>query len=162
MTTVDINSLAPMSIMAAGAVTSIGMSLAATNAAIRAGLDNFQETAFVNLNEPVIGAAIQFSKHPNLPDPEMRGHERLASFLHLAIEECFLTAGIALPCKHSIPILLVLGESERYGRTNDLVISCQNAYGSLLSGSNKTPFYRAEIGCVGAIDALQEIGRAHV
>jgi 3-oxoacyl-[acyl-carrier-protein] synthase I len=155
VTTAETNSLAPMSIIAAGAVTSVGMSLAATEAAIRAGLDNFQETAFVNLNDPVIGAPIQYTQHPGLPDPEMRGHERLASFLRLAIEECLVNAGIALPCKYSIPILLVLGEAERYGRTDELVISCQHAYGSLLSGSDKTPFYRAEIGCVGTIDALQ-------
>lgn len=154
MAIVEINNLAPMSVVSAGAVTSVGMSLAATDAAIRAGLDNFQETAFVNLNEPVIGAAIQFTKHPNLPDPTMRGHERLASFLYLAIEECFLNAGVPVPCPYLIPILLVLGEAERYGRTDDLVACCQNAYASLLSGSNKTPFYRAEIGCVGTIDAL--------
>lgn len=145
----------PMNIISAGAVTSVGMSLATTNAAIHAGLDNFQDTAFMNMGSPVIGAAIQYNAHPTLPNPTMRGHERLAAFVRMAIEECLLNAGINLPCQYPIPILLVLGEAERYGRTDELVTYCQQAYAALLSSAHQTPFYRAEVGCVGVIEALQ-------
>ena len=52
-------SQSPIALIGAGAVTSLGASLTATMPALRAELDNFQDTHFLDShNEPVIGAKI--------------------------------------------------------------------------------------------------------
>lgn len=147
--------LPPMQVYSAGVVTSIGMSLDASYAALNAGLDNFQETSFANRGVPVIGAAIEPSAHPAIAKPNARGHERLANFVRMAIEECLINANLEVPCALKVPILLVLGETDRYGRSDKLASACQSAYASLLKNASQTPFFKAEVGSVGTLEALK-------
>ncbi|MCF5685749.1 hypothetical protein [Pseudomonas sp. PA-1-3F] len=83
----------PLQLLAAGAVTSVGMSLSTSAAAIRASLDNFQDTHFFDAQgNSLRGARIP---HPAQDDDTLAGgHERLAGLLDMAIEECLHVAGL--------------------------------------------------------------------
>jgi 3-oxoacyl-[acyl-carrier-protein] synthase I len=91
-----------LAIVAAGAVTSVGLSAASTCAAIRSALDNFQETHFVDeRGEPLLGAAIpddalefpanlppQVQEQLNDPATQVGGNLKLATLFTRAAQDC--------------------------------------------------------------------------
>lgn len=81
-----------IALVSAGAVSSLGMCLASTAAAIRAGLDNFHDTDFFAEGDPILGARIP-SNGDSDPDGLVRGGiDEYTSWAYQAIEECSLRA----------------------------------------------------------------------
>lgn len=97
---------AKVAICSAGAVTSLGQCLATSSAAIRAGLDRFQSTAFVDRQgQPITGAPADAPALETQPGQRVGGGQRLGHFLTLAAEECCQRARLALPLDRAIPVL---------------------------------------------------------
>jgi 3-oxoacyl-[acyl-carrier-protein] synthase I len=102
-----------LQIAGAGAATSVGLSLAASAAAIRAAVDNFQETHFYDrFGEPLLGAAIPLPLPGDTDGSRTGGSTRFAAALSMAIEECLANAAVKLPLPASVPLLL-LGDDTR-------------------------------------------------
>ncbi|WP_263146693.1 hypothetical protein [Pseudomonas sp. RIT-PI-AD] len=94
----------PIFITSAGVCCAVGMSLAAADCALRAGMDHFQESEFfTHAGDPVRVA--------RLPDIERWGNERLAHWASLALSECLQEAA-DLELAHT-PVLLLAAERER-------------------------------------------------
>lgn len=96
---------APLYVLAAGACTAVGMSLAATDSALRAGMDHFRDSDFADRSHTPIRAA-------SLMDERLWGKRRLAQWAALAIADCLrgAPAGIDLT---QVPVLLLAAERER-------------------------------------------------
>lgn len=99
--------MTPLAIRASGMVTAVGLHSAAACAAIRCGLNNFQETRFMDSG----GEWIQGSE-VSLEQP-WRGITKLIKMVSPAIREC-LDAVNEPPAR--IPLLLCTAEEERPGR----------------------------------------------
>lgn len=86
-----------IAIVAAGAVTCVGLSAASTCAAIRAGLDGFEETHFVDqIGEPLLGAAVPdavLGLDSDAPGAILGGTGKLAAMFVRAATECVRAAG---------------------------------------------------------------------
>lgn len=101
----------PLAITATGMVTGVGLNTASTCAAIRAAIDNFQETRFMDSGgEWILGCEVA------LEEP-WRGTRKLAKMLAQAVKECVQQASADIS---STPLLLCLAESERPGRPDRL------------------------------------------
>jgi 3-oxoacyl-[acyl-carrier-protein] synthase-1 len=97
-------------ILAAGMVTGVGLSAAASCAAIRCGINRFEETRFVDrLGGWLVGSEVQL-------DEPCRGLTKLAKMAASAVRECL----DALPAKSradaSVPLLVSIAEEDRAGR----------------------------------------------
>jgi 3-oxoacyl-[acyl-carrier-protein] synthase-1 len=98
----------PVAIVNAGLVTSVGLSAAASCAAIRAGLTNHTETRFIDgSDEWIPGAQVVL-------DQPWCGREKLGQMLRLAIDECLEPFPDLRQRK--LPVLLCLAEQDRHGR----------------------------------------------
>jgi 3-oxoacyl-[acyl-carrier-protein] synthase-1 len=98
----------PLALIAAGMVTGVGLTAPASCAAIRCGLNNFDETRFMGAGgEWIIGSEVGL-------DAPWRGRTKLAKMAAHAIAEALG----ALPqfAQYSVPILLCVAEPERPGR----------------------------------------------
>lgn len=101
-----------LAILGCGLVTSVGMTAAATSAAIRAKITNPTETRFIDSS----GDWIQAHQVP-LEKP-WRGLTKLTKMAAMAIEEAML--GIQKRDWPSVPLLLCTAEAERHGRIDGL------------------------------------------
>ncbi len=98
----------PVSIIASGMVTSVGLNAPSTCAAIRCAIDNFSETRFMdNGGEWIIGAQVPLEQ-------PWRGLPKLVHMAAPAIRECLAHIGNVKP--EMIPLLLCVAEKERPGR----------------------------------------------
>ncbi|MFK1438022.1 hypothetical protein ACIU0H_30805 [Pseudomonas aeruginosa] len=132
----------PLHLLGAGAVTSVGMSLPASAAAVRAALDNFQDTHFFDARgNSLRGARIP---HP-VPAEEVLsgGHDRLASLLDMAIEECLHVAGARTRLPEHVTCLLLCPE-QRSSYHRGLAVTCLQR--SLAHYRPDTKPYYAHIG----------------
>ncbi|MDK2123363.1 hypothetical protein [Parachitinimonas caeni] len=102
--------LAPLSIAAAGLCCAVGHSLAAASAAIRAGMDHFQESQYVTQEGYRLLTA-------RLPDDTLWGKARLARWISLAIADCL--RGLAVLDTRQIPVIWLAPEQERAGYDAD-------------------------------------------
>jgi 3-oxoacyl-[acyl-carrier-protein] synthase I len=102
----------PLFILDAGLVTSVGLSTAATCAAIRAGVTNPTATRFMSPDGDLITA------HQVPLETPWRGPRKLLHLLVRAAEQCL--GGIDSASRQSIPVLLCLAERTRPGRQEDL------------------------------------------
>jgi 3-oxoacyl-[acyl-carrier-protein] synthase-1 len=147
----------PICIVSAGVVSSVGGSAASTCAAVRASLDNFCETHFVDeTGQPLLGAPVDGTLLGLADEADgMRqgGVKRLAAMFVRAAGECVRGAGGIDAARTA---LLVLGpEASRPGVTLKALMrcfaACQKAVGA--------PFHAASgitrIGSPGLADALQ-------
>ncbi len=99
---------APIAIQATGLVSSVGLDVRTSCAAIRAKLTNPSETRFVDpTGEWILGHAVP------LPQP-WRGLSKLAHMAASAIEECL--RGLPKTDWSELPLLLCLAEQDRPGR----------------------------------------------
>lgn len=134
----------PLAIVAAGMVTGVGLDAPASCAAIRAGLDNFQETRFVDAG----GEALLGCEVPLAPTGDKQ-----ATLLAMALEECAQAAGVAL---ETVPVLLCLSERERPGRADGhaehLLAQLQRELGRSLHAASAL----IQHGRVGAAVALRQ------
>lgn len=101
----------PLAITGTGMVTGVGLDAPASCAAIRCGIDNFQETRFMDSG----GQWIMGSEVP-LSQPG-RGKTKLIKMAAAAIEECLEGNTLIVPDK--TPLLLCLSEHDRIGRVVD-------------------------------------------
>jgi len=103
--------MTPVAILGAGMVTGVGLSAAASCAAIRVGLTGFVETRFMFDGEWLIGCPVSL-EHP------WRGREKALRMLSSAIGECLGSAlGLATD---DLPLLLCVAEPTRPGRLDGL------------------------------------------
>jgi len=102
----------PLSIVGSGMMTAVGLNAPSSCAAIRCGLNNFQETRFMDST----GEWIVASEVP-LETP-WRGPEKLGRMLASVINESFETDPGLTP--EETPIIFCFAERERPGRLDDL------------------------------------------
>src|SRR5215831_14109191 len=102
----------PVSVLASGMVTAVGLNAPSTCAAIRCAIDNFSETRFMdNGGEWIIGAQVPLEQL-------WRGLPKLVHMAAPAIRECLAHVGNVKP--EMIPLLLCVAEKERPGRLSGL------------------------------------------
>jgi 3-oxoacyl-[acyl-carrier-protein] synthase I len=102
----------PLAILAAGLVTSVGLTAAASCAAIRAKLSNPSETRFIDSSGAWIMA------HSVLLDQPWRGRSKLVKMAIMAIDECLMD--VPRNDWSHIPLLLCVAERTRPGRLNGI------------------------------------------
>ncbi len=146
-----------IAIIAAGAVTSVGLSAASTCAAIRASLDNFSETHFIDaMGEPLLGAMVPPSLL-NTPQEQdgstLGGTGKLAAMFVRAATECVSSGG---GIDASRTALLMIGpEASRPGFSMAKLKACFDACTAAIG----KPFHAAsritQIGSPGLAAALQ-------
>ncbi|MCD4721615.1 MAG: hypothetical protein K8S13_17395 [Desulfobacula sp.] len=101
-----------ISICASGMVTGVGLTAPSSCAAIRCGIDNFQETRFMdNSGDRIIGSSVPL-------DPSWRGGAKLVSLFAPAIRECM--NALKNEDFERIPLLLCIAEKDRPGRAEEL------------------------------------------
>src|SRR2546422_7826052 len=101
-----------LAVMASGMVTGVGLNAPASCAAIRCGIDNFQETRFMDSGgEWIIGSSVRLEK-------PWRGTEKLSKMLASVLQEC-LSSDSTLNLEE-IPIVFCLAEKDRPGRFAEL------------------------------------------
>lgn len=132
-----------------GLVCPVGYSAASAAAALRAGISAFAETAYRDANgEPIVGAAVE-ALHPDL-----KGRDRLAALLQLALDELAPGAAAPLPWGR-MPLILCTREAERPGaRLAGIVAELRCPDGSALAGP------RAVHVASGAASAVQAVALA--
>jgi|SRR5208283_3424806 len=98
----------PVSVIASGMVTAVGLNAPSACAAVRCAIDNFSETRFMDSGgEWIIGSQVPL-KQP------WRGLPKLVHMAVPAIQECLAHIKSARP--EMIPLLLCVAEKERPGR----------------------------------------------
>lgn len=102
----------PVAILSTGLVTSVGLSAAASCAAIRAKISNPTETRFIDSRGEWIMA------HQVPLAPPWRGRLRLVKMAAIAIGECM--GGADASAWRAVPMLLCLAEKDRPGRLADI------------------------------------------
>jgi 3-oxoacyl-[acyl-carrier-protein] synthase I len=146
----------PMHVIGAGAVTSVGNSLPATAAAVRAGLDNFRETDFKDCHgEPVIGAAMRLDGDST---DRVGGAAKLGKALAWAVEEAIASAGVASPLPETVP-LFFLGDQTRPAPLVEAAHLCHSACATMFSIPERLhlqAFTGGEVGCVDALLSARE------
>jgi 3-oxoacyl-[acyl-carrier-protein] synthase I len=94
----------PLAVVGAGMCCALGYHLAAACCALRAEMDHFQESAFVDsANAPLVVA--------QLPFDQLGGAERLAFIVHQAVMDCARDAGNIYP--KSTALILLAAEEGR-------------------------------------------------
>jgi 3-oxoacyl-[acyl-carrier-protein] synthase-1 len=102
----------PLAVLRTGLVTSVGLSAAASCAAVRAKISNPTETRFIDTGgEWILGHSVPL-------EMPWRGLTKLAKMAAMAIEDCL--RDIPRQVWSSIPLLLCVAEMERPGRYDDL------------------------------------------
>ena len=101
----------PIAIVASGLVTGVGLDAPSSCAAIRAAIDNFEETRFMDAGGEWIQGCEVLLEQP------WRGTRKLAKMLSMALRECAEDGAVELA---NTPIILCLAEMERPGRLDEL------------------------------------------
>lgn len=98
----------PLAVLGIGLVSGVGLTGEESCAAIRCGINNFQETRFIGSGGAwLVGSAVQLTT-------PWRGLTKLAMMAATAVEECFAAAPDEKP--ERIPVLACIAEPERPGR----------------------------------------------
>lgn len=142
----------PLTLLAAGMVTAVGLNAPAACAAIRCGLNNFAETRFMDSGgEWIVGSSVPLEK-------PWRGRTKLLHLTTPAIRECLDSTRNVPPEK--IPLFLCVAEKDRPGRLagldDQLLEEVQDALGvrfHLLSAVIAG-------GRVGGVEAVQKAWKA--
>ena len=101
-----------LSIMGSGMISGVGLNAPASCVAIRCGIDNIQETPFMDSGgEWIMGSSVPLEK-------PWRGTKKLSKMLASALRECI--AGDFQLGLEEIPVLICLAENDRPGRLADL------------------------------------------
>ena len=91
-----------LAILGSGMVSGVGLNAPASCAAIRCGIDNFQETRFMDsAGEWIMGSSVPLER-------QWRGAKKLSKMLVLAIRECLLSDSSLIFEK--TPLLICLAE----------------------------------------------------
>lgn len=135
-----------LAVQSVGMVTGLGLNAPTTSAAMFSGLDNFQETRYMD-------QAGEWALGSQVPLEGERGLGKLGILLHRAVSECLQSQSQAL--NTPLPLLLCLAERERPARIADL----DNKIIPALQKRLQLPFHRDSVtiadGKVGGITALE-------
>jgi 3-oxoacyl-[acyl-carrier-protein] synthase-1 len=102
----------PLTIVGSGMVTGVGLNAPSSCAAIRCGINNFQETRFMDSSgEWIVGSEVPFEE-------PWRGTEKLGRMLAAVVAESFETDPDLVP--EETPIIACFAERKRPGRVDDL------------------------------------------
>jgi 3-oxoacyl-[acyl-carrier-protein] synthase I len=94
----------PLHVQSAGLCCAVGYSLAAASCALRAGMDHFQESDFVDRFGSILHVA-------RLPLGDLWGARRLAQIVSLCIQDCAVSAEAINPA--STALLVLAAEADR-------------------------------------------------
>jgi 3-oxoacyl-[acyl-carrier-protein] synthase I len=145
-------SAAAAAVLATGIVSSVGMTAAATCAAVRTKVANPSPTAFVDsAGKPIMAHQVSL-------DRPWRGVPRLARMAALATQEAL--AAVTPTQRQAIPLLLCVAERERPGRTHGLddalFPEVQRLVGCAFSDASRV-FARGKVGVAEAIARARAI-----
>jgi 3-oxoacyl-[acyl-carrier-protein] synthase-1 len=99
-----------MAVLASGMVTGVGLTASTTCAAIRCGINNFNETHFVDgFGERIVGSEVPLER-------PWRGLIKLAKMAASAVRECLDALPVASKPDGALPLVLVIAEEDRPGR----------------------------------------------
>ena len=136
----------PVTVIATGMVTGVGLDAPSSCAAIRCAIDNFHETRFVDRGgEWVVGSEVPL-------DPPARGRAKIVRMAASAIRECLETLDGTQ--SHSIPLLLAVAEKDRPGRFDDLGDSLIESIAEELNVAFSTQSSVIENGPIGGAQAV--------
>lgn len=141
----------PLAVLGVGLVSGVGLNAEQSCAAIRCGINNFQETRFIGRDgEWLVGSAVELEQ-------PWRGITKLATMASRAIAECFEAGAGGKP--EGTPVLICLAEPERPGRPQGLGhVILQDVEREL--DMRLHPHSRViELGRVGAVVALLQARR---
>jgi 3-oxoacyl-[acyl-carrier-protein] synthase I len=153
---------AGVAIVAAGACTAVGASAASSCAALRAGLDRFVHTHFVDRSgQPLVGAGVPLAllgEADAAPGERLGGAPKLAAMLVRALSECLRAGGAFEPARTA---LLVVGpEATRPGasllRHEDSTTEAIETLGLNFHASSRV-FDGAGTGFVAALRGAQQL-----
>lgn len=140
-----------LAIIKSGMMSAVGLSAPATCAAIRCGMDNVQETRFMDAGgEWIMGSQVPLEK-------PWRGKSKLLHLIEPSIRECL--SDLDPTETHRIPLLLCLPENDRPGRLDGLDDSLFNDIGKasgFIFDGNSAIFSN---GCVGGAQAVKQAFR---
>lgn len=138
----------PLAIVGSGMVTGVGLSASTTCAAIRCGINNFQETRFMDsAGEWIVASEVPL-------DQPWHGPEKLARMLVSVIKESFEGNPYLVP--EETPLIFCLSERNRPGRPNDLNEQISETTRQLLGFDLSAKSITVSQGRVGAAIALRE------
>ncbi len=142
----------PLSVLACGMMTSVGLNAPAACAAIRAGLTNFAETRFMGRDgEWIVGAEVPL-------DPPWRGRAKLVHMVAPAIRECLDAVGSV--DLEKMPLLLCVSEKDRPGRfagiEEHLLAEVQEALGMTFHPDSAV-ISRGRVGGVSAVQKAETL-----
>jgi 3-oxoacyl-[acyl-carrier-protein] synthase-1 len=142
----------PLAVLATGMITGVGLDAPSSCAAMRSGIDAFNETRFMDrLGEWIIGSTVPL-------DPPSRGREKLERMAASAIAECLPRLGGISPSK--VPLLLCVAEEGRPGRIGDLdggLLSAVSARLGTQFASSSTVIANGRVGGVEAIVRARQL-----
>lgn len=138
----------PLAIVASGMVTGVGLTMPASCAALRCGINNFKDTRFIDSS----GEWIVASEVP-LDEP-WRGVEKLGRMLASVLQETL--ASIPSLVLDETPIIVCMSERERPGRPEGLNESVMKSMLSLVDFEPHPASKTISQGRVGAAVALRE------
>ncbi len=102
--------IAPLHVLGAGMATAVGLSAAASCAAIRCGINNFNETRFMGKSgEWIVGSQVPLEK-------PWRGLSKLAKMAASAVRECLDGIPQSGRGEDAVPLVLCIAEEDRPGR----------------------------------------------
>jgi 3-oxoacyl-[acyl-carrier-protein] synthase I len=100
----------PLAVVASGMVTGVGLSAPASCAAIRCGINNFNDTGFIGRSgEWIVGSGVPL-------DQPWRGVTKLVKMAASAIRECLDGLPGQPPAAVPLPLVLCIAEEDRPGR----------------------------------------------
>ncbi|MET3138558.1 3-oxoacyl-[acyl-carrier-protein] synthase-1 [Undibacterium sp. GrIS 1.2] len=149
----------PIAILRTGAVTSVGLNAPSTFAAMRARLNNFEETAFLDSKgEPVSAGMVVL----DVDDAHLGPLDKQVVMLAQAVRECL--QGLPELDISKIPLLLCVAEVTRPGRPANLEQSLSAGLGQALqcqfSAQSATYAYGQSSG-IFALNAAFELLKTH-
>ncbi len=136
---------APLAILGCGLISGVGLTAAESCAAVRAGLNNFQETRFLHKGQWLVGSVVAL-------EAPWRSLDKLAKMAARAVAECFAASGDEAP--EHIPVLVCVSEIERPGRLEGLAPGFLKSIGAELA-IRLHPLSRVlAVGRVGGLEAF--------
>lgn len=137
-----------LAIIKSGMMSAVGLSASATCAAIRCGIDNVQETGFMDTDgEWIMGCSVPLEK-------PWRGRSKILHLLEPSVRECL--SGLEYPKTSHIPLLLCLAEKDRIGRFNQMDESLIHAIKEKLRMTFHPDSGILFNGCVGGVQAVND------
>jgi 3-oxoacyl-[acyl-carrier-protein] synthase I len=154
---------AQLAVLSSGTVAGVGLTASASCAAIRCGINNFNETHFIDrFGERIVGSEAPLEQ-------SWRGVTKLAKMAASAVRECIDTMAKPPKPDRPIPLILVIAEEERPGRLpglgGPLLFSVEREIGLKFHPDSSVMAQGRVGGAMGLLRAqklIEEQGHSHV